>query len=140
MIPEIQKAIAAAASALYPGCTVYKDYDPQNFKMPSFLITIADQDYAKRLGTVNKGKVSVDLQYFSGVSATNIAGVRADCLVAQENLLHGFDLIGGFRVINKDARITDNVLHFTFDIKYSEILVSDETKMNIMQTNTSIKE
>jgi hypothetical protein len=140
MISDIQKAIAVECAYLYPSCTVYKDYDPQNFKTPSFLITIADHTYGKRTGTINNSLVSFDLQYFSGVPTTNIAGIRADCHAVQENLFRAFDIVGIFRILNKSARITDEVLHFTFDIKYSEIKTVTETAMQTMTEKTGLKE
>ncbi len=56
----------------------------------------------------------------------------------QMSLLRNFDLAGKYRALNKKATITDNVLHFTFDINYSEIKTDVSEKMQKQQTNTNI--
>ena len=43
-----------------------------------------------------------------------------------------------YKVTNKNARITDNVLHVTFDVKYSEIKDTTEVQMSEQTTNTSL--
>ena len=118
--------------------TVYRFYCPQNFKTPSFLISVTDQDYSRLLTGSSAGKISLDVQYFSGAKSVDIKAIRADCVSMQEMLLRGFNLVGGFRCINKDARITDNVLHFTFDVKYRECVAVANQMME--KINLTIKE
>jgi hypothetical protein len=139
MIDDILSAIKSELAALYPSCVVYDYYHAQDFKTPSFLISIIDHGYGKRLKNTRKGKLSLDLQYFSGAKSVDIKAIRADCFAVQQVLLREIDLIGAsFRALNKDARITDNVLHFTFDINYSELVTSTGTPME--KISISVKE
>lgn len=138
MTDDIIAAIETQLKTLCP--TVYRFYCPQNFKTPSFLISVTDQDYKRLLTGSFSGKLSLDVQYFSGAKSVDIKAIRADCVSMQETLLRGFNLVGSFRVLNKDARITDNVLHFTFDVKYSERVSNNDPLMQSMTQNTNTKE
>lgn len=121
---------------MFPAVTKrYYDDIPQNFKPPAFVLFLIEQGYEKRLDKKYRSTVSFDLAYFSD---KDTAKVKSDCLEKQEALLRGFDLVGGFRVINKTARITDNVLHLIFDVKYSETIPNTGTKMQTQETNTTI--
>lgn len=136
MTDDIITAIETRLKALHPSAMVYRHYQPQNFKTPSFLISVIDQDYGRLLRGAYTGKLSFDVQYFSGAKSVDIKAIRTDCVSMQEMLLRGMNLVGRFRCINKNARITDNVLHFLFDIKYSERAVVMDPLMNSM-TNTA---
>lgn len=82
-----------------------------------------------------KSLLSFDVAYFSDKEAT---GIKADCYDVKLTMFRGFDIIDTYRVLNKHATITDNVLHITFDINYSEIKATEETKMQQLQTNTNL--
>ncbi|MCF6466347.1 phage tail terminator family protein [Clostridium sp. Cult2] len=135
MINSVKREIVNKLLVLYPNYTIYDEDIPQNFKKPSFLITLIDQDYSKRLNTKFKSLLSFDIAYFSNSRTTEI---KEDCLSVQLNLFREFDLIGTYRVLNKQATITDNVLHFTLDINYSEIKKDLRILMQQQQTNTNI--
>lgn len=137
MTDDIIAAIEARLKTFCP--TVYRFYCPQKFKTPSFLISVTDQDYGRLLRGAFTGKLSLDLQYFSGAKAVDLKAIRADCVSMQETLLRGFNLIGRFRCVNKDVRITDNVLHFTFDIKYSERVTVTDPQMKSVTNSAKEK-
>lgn len=133
MISSVKQAIVDKLLECYQGYTIYDEDIPQNFKTPSFLITLIDQEYRKRINDKFDSVLSFDVAYFSGKENTEI---KSDCFVVQLNLFRAFDLIDTFRVLNKQATITDNVLHFTFEIRYSEINDIQYDKMQQQQTNT----
>jgi hypothetical protein len=135
MINNIKQTIVNRLLELYPGYTIYDEDVPQNFKTPSFLITLIEQDYNKRLNTKFISLISFDVAYFSNKRITEI---KEDCFDKQMSLFRSLDLIGSYRVLNKQATITDNVLHFTFNINYSEINNERFTKMQKQTTNTNI--
>jgi hypothetical protein len=137
MISEIKQAIAQKILGLYPSATVYADDIPQNFKKPSFLLTLIEQNYGKRLDNKFTGTVSLDLAYFSDKGKNE---VKSDCQAVQVNLLRAFDLVGTFRAQNLQATIVDNVLHITFDVRYSEIKIERFVKMQSQSTNEHMKE
>lgn len=138
MISDIKNAIVYKLKELYPDCKRYTDDIPQKFTKPAFVIFEIDHDYAKRLNAKYNGRISFDVAYFSDKPSQEI---KSDCLTIQETLLREFNLIGTtnkFRVLNKNARITDNVLHMTFDVNYSEVNTTTEAKMKTQTTNTNL--
>jgi len=138
MISEIKRAIAQKIHEMYPSAAIYDEDIPQNFKTPSFLVTVIEQSYGKRLANKYNSTVSFDVAYFSDKGKNE---VKSDCQAVQVNLLRAFDLVGTFRAQNLQATIVDNVLHITFDVRYSEIKTGEEIpKMEAHTTNTGIKE
>lgn len=137
MINNIKQCIVDNLLNIYPSTTIYDEDVPQNFKTPSFLITLTDYSYSKRINNKFNVEVSFDISFFSDKEKTEI---KNDCIKVQQNLFRGFDLITNYRVLDKQATIVDNVLHFTFKIKYSEINDIEELKMITAELNTKIKE
>ena len=137
MINDIKQCIVDNLLNIYPDITIYDEDIPQNFKTPSFLITLTDQDYSKRINNKFNGEVSFDISFFSENDKFEI---KNDCLKIQQELFRNFDLITKYRVLDKQSTIIDNVLHFTFKIKYSEIREIEEAKMKVADLNTNIKE
>lgn len=135
MINDIKSAIVYKLRDLYPDHKRYVDDIPQDFKKPSFVVFQIDQDYSKRLNVKYNGRISFDVAYFSDKPKQD---VKTDCFVVQEVLMREFSMFGVFRATNKNARITDNVLHMTFDVNYSEMKVEDQTPMQTQETNTNI--
>ena len=134
MISDIKSAIVYKLKDLFPECKRYTDDIPQKFSKPAFVIFQIDQDYSKRLNSKYNGRISFDVAYFSD---KGIADIKSDCFSKQEVLLRGFDTFGAFKALNKNARITDNVLHMTFDVNYSEMKVEDKVPMQAQTTNTN---
>ena len=128
-------AITQKLKELYPNCRVYADNVPQNFKTPTFFIFVIEQEYNKRLDNKYNSRISFDVAYFSNKGKNEI---KSDCLNVQETLLREFDEVGEFRTLNKNARITDNVLHVTFEIRYSELKPEEFIPMKDQTTNTNI--
>jgi len=137
MINDIKQAIAQKILEQYPSSTIYDEDIPQNFKTPSFLVTVIEQSYGKRLANRYNSTVSFDVAYFSDKGKNE---TKSDCQAVQVNLLRAFELVGTFRAQNLQATIVDNVLHITFDVRYSELKIEEFVKMQTQATNTDIKE
>lgn len=131
MINDIKQCIVNALLNVYPGITIYDEDIPQNFKTPSFLISLTDHNYNKRINNKFNGELSFDISFFSSKEKTEI---KNDCIIVQQALFRNFDLIGAYRPISKNATIVDNVLHFTFKIKYSEIKNEEIYKIQNIRT------
>ncbi|MDU3526416.1 phage tail terminator family protein [Clostridium sp.] len=137
MINNIKQCIVDNLLNVYQDITIYDEDIPQNFKTQSFLITLTDHNYSKRINNKFNGEVSFDISFFSERDRFEI---KNDCLKVQQDLFRNFDLITKYRALDKQATIVDNVLHFTFKIKYSEINSIEESKMVSAELNTNIKE
>lgn len=140
MISDLQTAIKFKLNGLYGEYTVYTDYIPQHFKTPSFLISIADQNYTKLLKDTYQGIITFDVQYFSGAKPTDIKATRLDCLTVQENLFRAFDTLGLCHPYNMGTKIMDEVLHFTFTVKYSEKMTTASELIEAITISETIKE
>ena len=135
MINDVKQAIVNKLLELYPTYTIYDEDIPQNFRTPSFLVTVIEQNYGKRLANKYNSTVSFDVAYFSNKGKNKI---KSDCQAVQVNLLRAFDLMGGFRAQSLQATIVDNVLHITFDVNYSELKIEEFAKMQTQTTNTNL--
>lgn len=139
MINDIQLAVVAKLKELFPDnvrkIRRYIDDIPQKFEKPAFVLFEVDQDYSKRLNSKYNGRITFDLAFFSDKPSQE---VKSDCLAIQEVLLRGFDYFGALKAVNKNARITDNVLHMTFDVNYSEMRVEASVSMQTQETSTNI--
>jgi hypothetical protein len=136
MISEIKAAIIAKLVELYPVIERYTDDDiPQDFSKPSFYLLVYDHDYRQRLKVTRSGTLSFDLSYFSDKP---VSEMKSDCLEKQETIQRGFLILGSFKAININARVTDNVLHVTFDVRYSEMIKETGAAMQSQATNTNI--
>jgi len=137
MISEIKQDIAQKIHEQYPSATIYDEDIPQNFKTPSFLVTLIEHTYNKRMGNKFNSTVSIDVAYFSDKGKNEI---KSDCAETQEKLLREFAIHGDFRAQNIQANITDNVLHITFTVSYSELVEEDNIKIQAHTLNENIKE
>lgn len=137
MINNIKQAIGKTLADSYPNLTIYDEDVPQKFKTPSFIINVVDMAYQKRLNQKYDGKITFDVAYFSDKKITEI---KADLLTKQMVLFRAFEDAGQFRFWDKTARITDNVLHFIFDVSFSELKEEDFMKMMKKELRAGIKE
>lgn len=133
-INNIISAIAGMLKTVKPGCVVYADSVPQSFKKNSFYIQLTDHEYGKRIGNRYSSVVTFDIAYFS-VSPS----VCTDCHETAENVMRLLNTVGVFRPVNVVSRVTDNVLHIMFDVKYSEIEEASFVAMRTSDVNSKIK-
>ena len=139
MLNEIKQAVIDQMTEIYPasgGYTIYDDDIPENFLTPSFLVEIIAQTRSRRISKRYQSKLLFDVSYYSDKSSGEL---KNDCYAVQERLLRSLDLIGTYRAQNLEARITDNVLHVTFDISYSEMIPEESNPMQQVQANTNIE-
>ena len=134
MISDVKSAITNKLMELYPtGYAVYDEMVPEGVAKPYFLISVTNQTYSKRISNKYISVLSLDITYHSDQAA-----IRVDAISKQETLLRAFDFISTYNVKNKVAKITDNVLHFTFDIQYYEMSQEEFTLMQHQTINTKI--
>lgn len=134
MINELYKAIAAGLKSV-KSCTVYREDVPENFDTPSFMVTLYDQNPSRGINGRLKNSVRVDVLYFP----ENEVDYQEECWAVGENLRREFQP-AGFKIKNRNMKITDKVLHFLFDVDYTEYREESDVKMQSMSQNTEIKE
>lgn len=137
MTDEMMAAAETKLKTLDPAAAVYRHDRPKESRTPCFVISVTGQSCGRLLAGAFAGKLSLDIQYVS--DAADSGAVRADCVAVQETLLREFQLLGRFRCIGKNAQITDNILHFTFDVKYSERAAVTGPQMNSVTNSAKEK-
>lgn len=137
MINSIKTEIAASLKTAFPTITKRYMYDniPQNFVSPAFYLTVISHEYGKRINNKFNSVVRFDLAYFSN---SIIEEINSDCLSKQIGILRMFTELSTIRPLNVEARITDNVLHVIFDIRYTEISAPTYETMETMTQTTEL--
>lgn len=134
MISDVKIAIVSKLQEVYPiGYVIYDEDKPENMSKPSFLITITNQSHNRRPNNKFINEITFDIAYYSDKPE-----IRIDSIRVQEELLRAFDFIGTYQARSKSAKITDNVLHITFVIRYTEGIEVPFNFMQQQQTNTNI--
>ena len=140
MTDEMYKAIAAECMKI-KDCRVYRDNHPQNFREAAYLVVTVDTECVRQLHGMQKVTHSMDVQYFP---ESPIQGRYRECEDMKEEMLRRFDVIEAdgvsFYVRGKTANITDDVLHFLFDVTYTEYPEKDVPKVEDMSLNTKTEE
>lgn len=134
MITELYKEIAAALKAVKE-CPVYKEDIPQNFKQPSFLVEIYDQNPSRGINGRMKNTVNLDVLYFPESRKDE----ETECWEVGEALNREFRP-EHFKIKNRNMKITDKVLHFQFDVEYREIKSKPIPLMQELVQKTEMEE
>lgn len=134
MIDKLYQEIADDLK-LIKSCAIYQEDVPQDFRTPCFMITFYDQNPSRGINGRLKNSVRVDLLYFPE-DETNY---QEECWSVGQSLQREFQP-AGFKIKNRNMKITDKVLHFLFDVDYREYKESIEIKMTELSGNTNLKE
>lgn len=141
-IDTLYKAIAEECRTAVPELAkIYRDNIPQNAELPFVLVLIIDTDVNRRLANQQRVKQNFDVQYFPGCC---IQDRRKECEKVKQEMLRHFDVISAdgisFYVREKNANVTDDVLHFMFSATYTECRQNAEPKMEELSANVEMEE
>lgn len=130
---DIRNAAAQKLSTEFPGFYLYYDVLPQDFSKPCFLVQIT-----------SVSKTNENLYQFTKAVAVNISyypdeGIGTGLLEMQDRLEGLFDMMlqAGGRAIDIDktkGEIIEKVLHFTFDLSYTDSRDDTDDSFETMQT------
>lgn len=139
MTVELYKAVSSECLKICPEARVYRNNIPQGFKAPCFLVIMTDTQAQRKLFNSLQITHSIDVSYFSEVGKEERL---FECEKMKEEMMRAFDVIGSdglsFYVTGKNANVTDDVLHFMFNVSCTEKPVTEEPV--IEEINTNIKE
>lgn len=136
MIDELYQSISVGLKAV-KDCTVYREDVPQNFKKPSFMVTIYEQNPSRGINGRLKNEVNMDILYFPENKGK--AELQEECRNVGQALAREF-AVPGFKIKNRNLKIEDYVLHFMFDVDYREYKDSPGVKMRTQTIDTNLKE
>lgn len=136
MTVELYKAVSVECLKVCPKARMYRNNIPQDFKVPCFLVTVTDTQAQRKLFNSLQIRQSMDVSYFPE------AGKQErlfECEKIKEEMMRAFDVIGteglSFYVTGKNANVTDDVLHFMFDVIYKEKKITNEPIIEDISTN-----
>lgn len=118
-------------------CTVYREDVPQNFKIPSFMVTIYEQNPSRGINGRLKNEVNLDVLYFPENKGKT--ELQEECWRVGQALSREF-AVSGFKIKNRNLKIEDNVLHFMFDVDYREFNDAPGVKMRTQTIDERLKE
>ena len=130
------KSVAAGLKAI-KSCTVYREDVPQNFKIPSFMVTAYEQNPSRGINGRLKNTVNLDVLYFPENKGKT--ELLEECWTVGQVLTREF-AVPGFKIKNRNLKIEDNVLHFMFDVDYREYNDIPGVKMRTQTIDERIKE
>lgn len=136
MINELYQGVNAGLK-LVKDCTVYREEVPQNFKKPSFLVTIYEQNPSRGINGRLKNEVNMDILYFPENKGK--AELQEECWSVGQALSREF-AVPGFKIRNRNLKIEDYVLHFMFDVNYREYKDIPGVKMRTQTLDVQVKE
>ncbi len=136
MINELYQGVNAGLK-LVKDCTVYREEVPQNFKKPSFLVTIYEQNPSRGINGRLKNEVNMDILYFP--ENRGKAELQEECWSVGQALSREF-AVPGFKIRNRNLKIEDYVLHFMFDVDYREYKDIPGVKMRTQTLDVQVKE
>lgn len=136
MINELYQGVNAGLK-LVKDCTVYQEEVPQNFKKPSFLVTIYEQNPSRGINGRLKNEVNMDILYFP--ENRGKAELQEECWSVGQALSREF-AVPGFKIRNRNLKIEDYVLHFMFDVDYREYKDIPGVKMRTQTLDVQVKE
>ena len=136
MINELYQGVNAGLK-LVKDCTVYREEVPQNFKKPSFLVTIYEQNPSRGINGRLKNEVNMDILYFP--ENRGKAELQEECWSVGQVLSREF-AVPGFKIRNRNLKIEDYVLHFMFDVDYQEYKDIPGVKMRTQTLDVQVKE
>lgn len=136
MINELYRGVNAGLKQV-KDCTVYREEVPQNFKKPSFLVTIYEQNPSRGINGRLKNEVNMDILYFPENKGK--AELQEECWSVGQALSREF-AVPGFKIRNRNLKIEDYVLHFMFDVDYREYKDIPGVKMRTQTLDVQVKE
>lgn len=136
MISELYQSIAVGLK-LVKDCTVYREDVPQNFKIPSFMVTIYDQNPSRGINGRLKNEINLDILYFPENKGKT--ELQEECWSVGQELAREFTA-PGFKIKNRNLKIEDNVLYFLFDVDYREYREDTSGRMQTLSQKSEIKE
>lgn len=136
MINELYQGVNAGLK-LVKDCTVYREEVTQNFKKPSFLVTIYEQNPSRGINGRLKNEVNMDILYFPENKGK--AELQEECWSVGQALSREF-AVPGFKIRNRNLKIEDYVLHFMFDVDYREYKDIPGVKMRTQTLDVQVKE
>ncbi len=136
IIRELYEAIAQELKAVRE-CPVYREIVPTPSERPFFLIRLDEQSCSQGINKRRKYSLKFCVQYYP--QNTEAGAGLDECWEIGETLGKVF-YPKGYKVKNRNLKISENILHFTFAVDCREAEDDGTPKMQGMSQNSHLKE
>nr|DAZ18257.1 MAG TPA: tail completion protein [Caudoviricetes sp.] len=137
---DVTLAIANELSRIVPDAVIYRENQEQGFEEPSFYIYEIMADSKGELMAYESRKHLYCVMYFPDRSVDD-SGVKEQCEKMRSKLLDEFRCLDDLSVglLNREARIESQALHFTFALRYRVAPVDDTPKLETFEQRGGLK-
>lgn len=137
---DVTLAIANELSRIVPDAVIYRENQEQGFEEPSFYIYEIMADSKGELMAYESRKHLYCVMWFPDRSVDD-PGVKEQCEKMRSKLLDEFRRLDDLSVglLDREARIESQALHFTFALRYRVAPVDDTPKLETFEQRGGLK-
>lgn len=137
---DVTLAIANELSRIVPDAVIYRENQEQGFEEPSFYIYEIMADSKGDLMAYESRKHLYCVMWFPDRSVDD-PGVKEQCEKMRSKLLDEFRRLDDLSVglLDREARIESQALHFTFALRYRVAPVDDTPKLETFEQRGGLK-
>ena len=137
---DIIHAIATELQKAVPNAVFYREQTEQRFVSPSFYLYEIEGKGTPEIGPYELRKHQFCLVYFPDENVDD-PGPREQCGQMEELLLNQFNRISelSLAVLDKETRIEEGALQFTFRTRYRGVNTKPEIKMETVDAKGGLK-
>jgi hypothetical protein len=138
---DVTLAIANELSMIIPDAVIYRENQEQGFQEPSFYIYEIMADSKGGLMSYENRKHLYCVMWFPDTT-TDDPGVKEQCEKMRSKLLDEFNRLDDLSVglLNREARIESQALHFTFALRYRVAPVDNIPKLESFEQRGGLKD
>lgn len=137
---DVTLAIANELSSIVPDAVIYRENQEQGFEEPSFYIYEIMADSKGELMAYESRKHLYCVMWFPDRSLDD-PGIKEQCEKMRSKLLDEFRRLDDLSVglLDREARIESQALHFTFALRYRVAPVDDTPKLETFEQRGGLK-
>lgn len=137
---DVTLAIANELSSIVPDAVIYRENQEQGFEEPSFYIYEIMADSKGELMAYESRKHLYCVMWFPDRSLDD-PGIKEQCEKMRSKLLDEFRRLDDLSVglLDREARIESQALHFTFALRYRVAPVDDTPKLETFEHRGGLK-
>ncbi|WP_213334278.1 phage tail terminator family protein [Enterococcus casseliflavus] len=137
---DVTLAIANELSRIVPDAVIYRENQEQGFEEPSFYIYEIMADSKGELMAYESRKHLYCVMWFPDRSVDD-PGAKEQCEKMRSKLLDEFRRLDDLSIglLDREARIESQALHFTFALRYRVAPVDDTPKLETFEQRGGLK-
>lgn len=137
---DITLAVADQLALIVPGATIYRENQEQKFDEPSFYVYEIHANSKDQLMNSQMRSHLYCVMYFPNPDDEDV-GLKEQCEIMRSKLLDEFERLDSLaiKVSNKEAKIEEDTLNFTFKLRYRVRQQVDLPVLNTLEQEGILK-